>query len=364
MDHSLNISDVEIYQYALDLRRPFAVAGDAVGKREGLIMRIVLADGRSAEGEIAPLPGVSPETLKKALFQLKEYRPVLLSASGLTGIPQMRILLSHEDFLKNCASVKFGIESALFNCLSVASGQSVTALLHGKEKDIPVAGLLRGTPEEIAARVRTLLNSGCRVFKLKVGSPNIPLDVKKFQTVCGLIAPSGKVRLDANRSWGLKEAVAFAKSVNKENIAFIEEPVKDPRDLAAFISETGFDVALDETLWDFRQKNIWVLPGVKVWVIKPTMIGGIFRALDFICSAHDNQKDCVISSSFESGVGSRMLAHLASLTTLDTGLGPCDWFKEDLLPPLRAENSCMIPSKNKHFQWSDINRSFLTRLNV
>ena len=155
--------------------------------------------------------------------------------------------------------------------------------------------------------------------------------------------------------------MAFVKSIGRDNVEFIEEPVRDPRDLEAFIRETGFEVALDETMWDDTCGNLRLLPGVSVWVIKPTLIG-LLGSVDLIRAAADQHKDCVVSSSFESSVGSRMLAHLASLTDRETGMGPCDWFSENLLGPLRADHASVIPARNKQYLWDDIERSLLTRM--
>jgi L-alanine-DL-glutamate epimerase-like enolase superfamily enzyme len=62
---------------------------------------------------------------------------------------------------------------------------------------------------------KELLAQGCTVFKIKVGSRNIPLDVKNVQDVRAILGTAGRLRLDANRSWSIKEAVLFALLANE-----------------------------------------------------------------------------------------------------------------------------------------------------
>ncbi|MBL8013778.1 MAG: o-succinylbenzoate synthase [Candidatus Omnitrophica bacterium] len=360
----MKIADVEIYQYALDLSQPFVSHAHSFKKREGLIARLILPDGRSGVGDVAPLPGVSQENLKKALFQLKELRPFLFESDLPEDWAALRRMFAQEYFQLLCPSVAFGLQTAIIHLLSIVQAQHPAAIFQGAKENISVAGLVQGSPEEVAIQVKSLLKRKCQTFKLKVGDRNIPLDVKRFYALHDLLEPQHKIRLDVNRVWQLSEAVTFCKNIPRDRVEFIEEPAKNSDDLRAFVAQTGFDVALDETLWNLPQEESELLSSAKCLVIKPTMIGGILKSLDWIDYAQQNRKSCVISSSFESGVGTRLLAQLAALTTSDAGLGPSDWFANDLLGLLWEKDDYAIRLKDTAFGWPDLNQSLLSLVKI
>jgi O-succinylbenzoate synthase len=164
-----------------------------------------------------------------------------------------------------------------------------------------------------------------------------------------------------------------------QDIEYIEEPLREPRQLAEFARSTGAPLALDETLVEAERaaeeigsaparpadEDPVILPapwkapdgegshstlpptrrkppaldlsGFQAVVMKPTLIGGIGRCMSILHQAKDSGVVPVISSSFESGVGTQMLAALAAAAA-DTacGLDPYRWLAEDLLAdPLR-----------------------------
>jgi o-succinylbenzoate synthase len=355
VDHSLNVTAFEIFEYSLPLRRSFSVSNVPVSSREGAIVRLTSAEGLCGVGEVAPLPGLSAEPLKKALFQLKSLRRMPSEISIPAQLSEFQNIFEREPFVSLSPSVRFGLETAVIHMMAQAR-RCLPAEILGitPAGDIPVAGLLQGTPDDIGIQAETLLREGFRVFKLKIGSKNIPLDVKKVQLVRQLIGPEKKLRLDVNRTWSLEEATAFCRSAGTANIEFIEEPLKDAADLDAFGRETRWPVALDETLWNFAPEAFVFPAGVAAIVIKPAVVGGICRAMRWIARAQKENKDIIISSSFESGVGARMLANLAAFSPSAAGLGTEDWFAEDLLPALRAGGRSVIPVKSLMVHWSEV----------
>ena len=357
------ITSFEVYRYSLPLKRPFKVDETMLSHRDGLIIRVLLSSGLSGVGEIAPLPGYSLEDLKKAVFQIKQAGQILTGATIPTQWDEFGVFFEKEEFSLQCSSVRFGLESAFLHLLSVLQKQSPAEVLGCRSlREIPLAGLLQGTPEEIKNQVSDLLARGCRTFKLKVGSKNIPLDVKKLHLVRDIVGPEGNIRLDANQSWSLLEAVAFARSAHREGIEFIEEPVKNSADLAAFINETGFPVALDESLQGMKPDDFKFIPGVEFLVIKPTVLNGIGESLRWMKKAADENKGSVVSSCFESAAGGRMLANLAQKSSLAAGLGTYDWLSEDLLRSFCHKQSYSIDSQYLNFQWEDLDHRQLTRI--
>lgn len=359
MAHPLNISGFEIFEYRLSLKRPFSVLDQPLNSREGSVLRLVTDGGLSGVGEAAPLPGLSQETLKKAVFELNSLRQDILGREVPPDLADMRSFFERSVFKDVCPSVRFAVESAVVDVMAQRAGCVPAEILGCSEiKDIAVAGLVQGTLEEIKTQTCGLLDDGFNVFKLKVGNRNIPLDVQKLELLRKIIGPRRKIRLDANRVWSLTEAVAFAKNAGHDSIEFIEEPLKNISDLSVFIRETGFPVALDESLLNVPNDLVWP-EGVVCFVIKPTIVGGILKTLDWITKAGKEGRSIVISSVFESGIAGRMLANLAAFSPMAAGLGTEDWLAEDLLPALRTSSCCVIQKGSLRFGWNDIQKSLL-----
>lgn len=100
--------------------------------------------------------------------------------------------------------------------------------------------------------------------------------------------------------------------------------------LSEFYHATHMPVALDETLAVVRcginapgrcMPTLANHDGVKAYVIKPVVIGGVITALDWIEEARENGRKAILSSAFETPVGFAMVEALASLSDEVAGLG-------------------------------------------
>ena len=175
----LTVVRSSITPYTFDFQSPFTFAGTTLNQRTGYILEVIASNGLKAQGEIAPLPGVSAETLKKAHHDLVEAQSFLKNLNVVLDKDELVVSLRGPVFVGFCPSVRFGVESALFGLAAQARAVSLAEFLGGVLQDVPTAALLQGSHEQILADARDLSGRGYQVFKLKVGSRNIPLDVKK-----------------------------------------------------------------------------------------------------------------------------------------------------------------------------------------
>jgi len=334
----IRITSTQIRPYTIQFQRPFIIAGGgAIAHREGLIL--TLSNGIfNGQGEIAPLEGVSSETFKKAKHDLFVIEP------QLNGIELPETLNDLVSFLKDfrpfeqaCSSVRFGVESAIMDLVSQFHNMTLAQFLMASLKEVSTAILLQGSLEEVMHEAKVRESQGYKVFKLKVGDRNIPLDVKKVNQLRKILSADSSIRLDANRAWALNEAVLFGELIGQDRIEFIEEPLKDISHINTFYEKTLIPVALDETLRVLRcglNTPGRCVPGldrneaVSAYVLKPTVLGGITVTLDWIHQSKDLNKKAIISSCFESPIGLGTLKNLALLTGNIPGLGTDLWFKQ------------------------------------
>ena len=266
--------------------------------REGALLCLEDVRGYRGFGEIAPLPQRSRETLQEALAQLQGHKERILSFDW-----SMDNLFDELTKLSLYPSVQFGLESALLALLDPLPPST-------KE----VSAFLYGTKEQILKQAKQKQREGYTSAKLKVS--HLPQNqafslVEQLQSMFSL-------RIDVNRAWETKESLQFFSAFSLNAFDYVEEPFKNPLDLALFTHP----FAVDESFPDFLSlQDLEKLPRLKALVYKPTVQGGLLSLLPLQRWAISRGIQLVLSSSFESSVGLRCIAALADRLSLQAPLG-------------------------------------------
>lgn len=327
----MKIKNVQIYQYSIPLLGPLFIPSKKTTKRSGFLIKIFDEKGHFGVGEIAPLPGLHNETLEKTQAQILEIVPKLFSKNFNFSNPLQSINL---DFLKFdlFPSVLFGIESAFVNVLSQRFDTSPYELIYGPAHSrIKINGLLSGPQEEVFLQAKKLVAQGYDTLKLKVGRMDINAEIETVKKLRKLVGDKINIRLDGNQNWDYESALYFASAIASQKIEYIEEPLNDPLLLERFYAETGMPFALDESLFYFQSYPT----GTRAIILKPSVIGGIIKTRSLVKNALAQNIQPIISSSFESGIGLTMLAHLSSFSSgaLAMGLDTWRWLDADVAVP-------------------------------
>ena len=329
----LIISQIDFSPFKIPFLEPLPFADKTIGERRGFYLSLKTFDGMSAQGELAPLEGISQETSRRAKHDLTETCSYLREFKIPRQKDELFDMLRHDPHILNlCASVRFAVESAILMLVSKSTNQSLVEFLGADLKDVQTAVLLQGSYQEVISDFKRFSGQGVKVFKLKVGDRNIALDVKKINDIRVLLEQESYLRLDANRKWSFKEACIFAQLAGNQKIDFIEEPINDAAQLDAFYQQTRMRVALDESL-DFSP--LASHEGVVAYVLKP-MILGLIPTLDWIQKATLSQRKAIISAAYESPVGFKVLANLACVSGQIAGLGTERWLEN--VEPIVGEN--------------------------
>jgi len=336
----------KLFHYSLPLTETLCLLGHEMHERTGLILRLHDEnDGTSVgdnygDGEIAPLPGMHPETLSEAETQIRDY------LSGNT----LPVTCSAALF----GSVNFGLDMALrtmFQNPNVSKFQSFKETAGNDPKPsridftgqiFPVNGLAVGSGTVLEMECGELRNGGFKAVKLKVGQLTILQDIERVRLARKILGTEIALRLDANRAWEWEDAVKFAEAVEDFNIDYCEEPILDSNKLEKLHLQTGMPLALDETLWyaptpksDTPAKHV-SLSGIRALILKPSILGGWNNTKMWIEHAQKNGIHCVLSSCFESGLGLNWIAFMAHELLSEkfpAGLDTSKWFEQDLIEP-------------------------------
>jgi L-alanine-DL-glutamate epimerase-like enolase superfamily enzyme len=145
-----------------------------------------------------------------------------------------------------------GIDMALWDICGRACGQPLWRLLGGlQQKEATYFYYLaRGTRESLSAQVADGVEAGFEVFYLKVGLDDAE-DLEMVSAVREALGPGPRLRLDANGSWTVPQALRNLEAMHEYDIDFVEQPVRDHPvgQLAELRSRIGMAVCANEGLW-------------------------------------------------------------------------------------------------------------------
>ncbi|KAA3631385.1 MAG: hypothetical protein DWP97_13280, partial [Calditrichaeota bacterium] len=121
------------------------------------------------------------------------------------------------------------------------------------------------------------------------------------------------------------------------------EPFQSKEELQRYVNtgEGDIPIALDETLREIEPDELNKYKVCAAVVLKPALLG-YANAIQFAKTALSYNMKPVISSSFESSIGTYILASIAAVIddSIPVGLETISWFASDIIDdPLFIENS-------------------------
>lgn len=310
----MKLAGFRLYRYDLPLAEPLALGGETLERRSGLLLKLTAENGANGWGETSPLPGFSRESLEEAASELGALAASLpgREMAGEYSGPGDEIS-RWLDRMRPAPSVRFGLELAVRNLGAVAQGASLAELLSpSPSATVAVNGLLSGPSDTVLVEARRMRDAGYRAIKVKVGGRSVTEDAALVRALAGELGEGVTLRLDANRAWSFEESAEFARAVRGSRFEYVEEPLRDPELLPDLVRETGLPVALDESLIAMGLGALGEHRYAAAVVLKPTLLGGLSVALRLAGEASRLGMTPVVSSAYETGVGTAALVALAA----------------------------------------------------
>ncbi|MDE2670829.1 MAG: o-succinylbenzoate synthase [Chloroflexota bacterium] len=308
------IADVRWRPWRIPLRDPLATGAGELTAREGLLVRIETAGGAVGLGESAPLPaeGLSVRDLGERVAEVGRAL-VGRSPAEAWPLPDERL-----------AGADVGIETALADLLAGSCGAPLANWLADQAtlappppNPIPANALLGAdSPDALAREARAAVDSGFGTVKVKVGR-NTALDGERLRAVRAALGPNAELRIDANGAWNEREAVEALAAHATHRVALCEQPVAPGPDAVACLvrvrAASPVAIAADEScasLADLRA--LLAVDAVDAVVIKPLRTG-LTEALAMIDEASTRNVPCILTTTFDTGIGTALATHLAAL---------------------------------------------------
>lgn len=256
-----------------------------------------------------------------------------------------------EKELPEMSAIRFGFECALADLANGGHFRPWPGLWAEGNDQIIINGLIwMGDRETMLSRIDEKISQGFRVLKLKIGGID-------FESECELLAyirshfsaDKLRIRLDANGSFTLDNALKHLSRLSAYDIHSIEQPIKagQPEAMAEICRYSPIDIALDEELIGCRNESesARILDEIspRYIILKPSLCGGFEAADRWIRLAEERGIGWWATSALESDIGLNAIAQWVSRyhPTIPQGLGTGQLFLNNIPSPLTLCGDCL-----------------------
>jgi o-succinylbenzoate synthase len=319
--------------YKLKFKQSFTTSKGKISERNGFLIKLDSANGKSGYGDCCPLPDFGSESYEQAEAKIKDLE--LKIKIDLNDIEKS--ILKTLEPLNDCPTLRHGFEQALLNLISRDQDISLNEILNTSSKKTLNVNAAIGflSPEESVSAVKSLISKGFKTIKIKVGREDFTEDSACIKALREIISKEINLRIDANGKWNLPEAISALSQLEKFGIEYAEQPVNKIDDYLALSQKTKIPLAADESIRSLKDAYDFISrKAVSVILLKPMMLGGIIPTLKIIQYAQENKIKVVVTTSLDSCIGRSFAVLAASFVEQETahGLGTAELFEKDLFP--------------------------------
>jgi L-alanine-DL-glutamate epimerase-like enolase superfamily enzyme len=329
MTDKLVISEIEIIPVRLPLREPFVIAYATYPDVPTVLVRVRTSDGLVGWGEATPDPNVTGETYAGVIETLRhELAPALLGHDGRDREAAVHAL---DARVEGAPAAKAALDIALHDLVGRALGVPVWLLLGGRSKaELRISRVVSiKDPAAMARDAAEHVANGFRTVKVKLGSADPPLDVRRLAAVREAVGPDVGIKVDVNQGWRTPGvAIAAIRAALASRPDYVEQPVAwwDLEGLVEVRRQTGATIMVDEGCHGPRDMlRVVGLRAADLVNIKLMKCGGLINALKLNAIAEAAgivaQIGTMVESSIASAAGLQVALALANVRTVEMG-GP------------------------------------------
>lgn len=310
-----------IVAYTRTFARPLQTAAGRIDARQGFILQLQEDGQIIAQGECAPLPLFSKESLADCLAEARTWK-----AAATDGVDAW---LARADTLGHLPALRCAVETLAIQLSSARARPLSDEQWPAPARSAVRVNALAHDPQSAQQRVA----EGFRVLKIKVGVTDVREDVQRVQAIRRAVGDTITLRLDANCAWSMQDAQNAVEAFNPSRISLLEEPLRaeDSTALAALRVQSPIPLAADENARDEASiRRLLDEEAVDAIVLKPMLVGGPLQALRLARIAKQRGVYTLLTTSLDGPIATRMTAEVAARLSDDRahGLGTGMLFDE------------------------------------
>lgn len=304
------------------LRRPLVTSNGQLAVREGFVLQVWRDDVRIAQGECAPLPGFSIETLAECRVHANQWS----SPDGALSSPEFWVergaQVTHLPALR-CAAETVAIE------LADAQQLQLQGWPDRKRNHVRANALAHDV-----GSAKSRVSEGFNVLKIKVGADSLFEDVQRVKAIRAAVGDTITLRLDANRAWPTIEAYNAIEVFAPSRISLLEEPLASggARELAELRAQSIIPIGADEQARDEASiRTLIDCAAMDALILKPMLVGGPLQCIALAELAHRRGTQSIITTTIDGPVATRMAIEVAARVHGDRahGLATAILFEND-----------------------------------
>lgn len=308
----MRIKNIQVDIVKIPFRKPFTMAMWTSKEKIHVVARITSEDGIVGIGESVPLVAEFGEPAKGIKEIIEQYfAPVLIG---------VEIFDIEEIYRRMNAAVKFHwfakstIDFAIYDLMGKTANVPLYSLLGGLNNDKILLNWVIGIqePENAAKEAEYYFNKGYRSFKLKARESDRAINT--LREVRAIVKDKAKIRIDANQSWSVSEAIQTINKMEKFEPELIEQPVSywNLEGMAQVRNATNIPIMADEGVVTINDAIRAVrLGAADIINLKIAKSAGIFYSRKIADIAEGAGLECIIGSMLEGWIGTAASAHLA-----------------------------------------------------
>ncbi|MFY8021047.1 MAG: o-succinylbenzoate synthase [Bacteroidia bacterium] len=297
-------------------------------------------------GEAAPLSGLSIDSTPDFEIKLQE---ILLQLNEGVSISNIE--------LQKFPSIQFALEAAHLNL----QFETKAHYFHNNWMDsqaIPINGLVwMSESKSMLKEALEKAEKGFDCIKFKIGALDFDEECRMLEQFRKSFSDSKvQIRLDANGAFLPDDALLKLKELNRFVIHSIEQPIKQNQweAMQELIAKSPINIALDEELIGVdvftEGKKLMEFLKPHYLILKPSLIGGLKTAEEWIRWTEYFNKSWWATSALESNIGLNIIAQWCSTKNnkMHQGLGTGSLYKNNFDAPFLVENGYLfyIPSQS------------------
>lgn len=308
----ITITQIEIYQSPIRLKKPFITSLGKLNAAENVIVILKTNNGITGFGECSPFMTINGESIKTC-FIVAHYLAEALIGKDPLEIEKCSMVM--DTIIYGNTSIKSAFDIALYDIASQNKGVPLFTFLGGVNKKTLITDytVSLGEPAKMAEEAVKIKDNGFPVIKVKLGESK-QKDIERIRLIRETIGPELPLRIDANQGWDTETAIQTLNKLSAFNIQHCEEPI--PRwnfmDLPEIKKNSPIPIMADESCCDHHDaKRLIDLKACDYFNIKLGKSSGIYKAKKIIQLAEQADMKMQIGGFLESRLGFTASAHLA-----------------------------------------------------
>ena len=290
------IESIKLHQVEIPFSMSIAHNLKERKQTQSLVVELITKENQRGYGEAAPRMYVTGESISGLvhIFQTK--------LSNIT-FPAFNNTIDIKEWIQQCSesihqapSLFAAIEIALLDLLGQYKECSIDRFFSSENSnELIYSGVIPYLPKEKYISVLNMVQKlQLPHVKIKVGNEN---DLEYLQVAREILGNEIDIRVDANRSWTLYEAIDKIHSFEPFNISAVEEPLRKNYSLylPELINNINTPLILDESVCSLEEARYYadrINPESIIFNIKISKVGGLNNASELFHFAKERNIEC------------------------------------------------------------------------